>query len=398
MKLVIVIVSYNVRYYVEQCLRSVRKALHDIDAEVYVIDNHSKDGTVDYLRPLFPEVKFIAGKHNIGFARANNIVIRRSRSEYVLLLNPDTIVGEDVLRQCITAMDAHPETGALGVCMRNSCGQRAMESRRGLPTPMTAFYKMCGLCARYPHSRRFGKYYMSYLPWDEPAQIEVVSGAFCMLRREAIDKVGALDEDYFMYGEDIDLSYRLLKAGYTNRYLPVEILHYKGESTVKTSFRYVHVFYQAMFIFFRKHYGHMRLWITLPVKIAIYAKATMALCGMMTEKTRKSLGFAVLKQEKRQEYVFIVSDNAVGECRRIAMDNGLTALFVDADSQAAGNGHATIASLANNGCTVHVIYDTSLFDYSQILSFFTERPDDNIRLGTYHPESRIVITDREVFK
>lgn len=126
--------------------------------------------------------------------------------------------------------------------MIGATGQVAMESRRGLPSPMVAFYKMMGFCARWPKSKVFGRYYMGYLPWDEPAQIEVVSGAFCMLRRQAIEKVGLLDEDFFMYGEDIDLSYRILKGGFHNYYLPVDILHYKGESTEKSSFRYVHVF------------------------------------------------------------------------------------------------------------------------------------------------------------
>src|SRR5574344_1884533 len=154
-----------------------------------------------------------------------------------------------------------------------------------------AFYKMMGLCCRFPQHRSFGHYYMGYLPWDKPAKIEVVSGAFCMIRREALLKVGLLDEDFFMYGEDIDLSYRILKGGYQNYYLPVDILHYKGESTQKSSFRYVHVFYEAMLIFFRKHYSGMSWLISLPIKAAIYAKATLALFQMQIDRARKSLGF-----------------------------------------------------------------------------------------------------------
>ncbi len=290
-KLTVVIVSYNVRYYLAQCLRSVLRALEGIDGEVFVVDNHSKDDTVSFIRNKFPEVEMIASNHNLGFARANNLAIRKSHSEYVLLLNPDTIVGESVFREALAFMDKHSDGGALGVRMLQENGEVAKESRRGLPSPKTSFYKMSGLCDKFPKSRRFGQYYMGYLPWDSPAQIEVVSGAFCLLRREAINKVGLLDEDFFMYGEDIDLSYRILKGGYHNYYLPVDILHYKGESTQKSSFRYVHVFYEAMLIFFRKHYGNLGILLSLPIKTAIYAKAFLAMMGMIRDRLSKSLGF-----------------------------------------------------------------------------------------------------------
>lgn len=397
-KLTVVIVNYNVKYYVEQCLRSLLKAMCGIDGEVYVVDNHSRDGSVEYLKPLFPDVTFIAGSHNQGFARGNNIAIRQTDSDYVLLLNPDTIVGESVISDCLDFMDGHAEAGGLGVCMRKSSGKRAMESRRGLPTPMTSFYKMCGLCARYPASRRFGKYYMSYLPWDEAARIEVVSGAFFMLRRRALDQAGLLDEDYFMYGEDIDLSYRLIKAGYDNWYLPCDILHYKGESTEKTSFRYVHVFYQAMLVFCRKHYGHLRPWITLPVQAAIYVKATAALFGMMTERVRKSLGFTVRRKEQSATYVFIGSAAAISACRRIARENGLVSTFIEGDEHTMPRGHAAIEGLGGGDTLTYVVYDTAAYSYGKMLSFFAANPSDTVLLGTYHGESGIVITGNDVFR
>lgn len=289
MKLTVVIVNYNVKYFVEQCLKSLRKALRNIESEVIVVDNHSKDGSVEYLKECFPEVKVISSQHNLGFARANNIAINRSLSEYVLLLNPDTVVGERTIEECVTFMDDHKNAGGVGVMMLKSNGEKALESRRGLPTPMTAFYKMCGLCAKHPKNKKFGKYYMGFLPWDEAAQIEVISGAYCMLRRKAIEQVGLLDEDFFMYGEDIDLSYRLLKGGWENWYLPMPIIHYKGESTQKSSFRYVHVFYEAMLIFFKKHYSAASWWLTIPIKLAIYAKASTALVGMITDKARQMM-------------------------------------------------------------------------------------------------------------
>lgn len=247
MKLSIVIVNYNVKHYVEKCLQSVYAAAQGIDMEIFLVDNASTDGSVEYLKERFPEVIYIANTQNLGFSKANNVAIRQAKGEYVLLLNPDTTIGPDVLHRCIAFSDEHPKTGAIGVRMHNEDGTVAPESRRAVPTPWIA------LCKYFGYSRR---YYMSWLSWDEPAQIEVVSGAFCFLRREALMRVGMLDEDYFMYGEDIDLSYQLLRHGYENWYLPVDIVHYKGRSTIKTSFRYAYVFYKAMLIFFIKHYLH----------------------------------------------------------------------------------------------------------------------------------------------
>ena len=275
MKLSVVIVSYNVRLLLEACLQSVEKALKGIDGEIFVVDNHSSDDSVTYLEPRFPDVHFIANKENLGFARANNQAIRQSQAEYVLLLNPDTVVYENTLRDSLAFLDAHPEAGGVGVRMLTRDGDPAPESRRAVPTPWIAFLKMIGFSS---------KYYMSHLPWDQPGQIEVISGAYCMLRHKALDQIGLLDEDFFMYGEDIDLSYRLLKGGWQNWYLPLDIIHYKGESTQKSSFRYVHVFYQAMLIFFRKHYGHLSFLLSLPIQAAIYFRAFMALMYMLADR------------------------------------------------------------------------------------------------------------------
>jgi GT2 family glycosyltransferase len=275
MKLSVVIVNYNVRLLLEECIKSVEKALDGIEGDIFVIDNNSSDGSVEYIRERFPKVHIIANKENLGFARANNQAIRMTDAEYILLLNPDTVVYENTLRGCLDFMDANPEAGGVGVRMLTREGKVAPESRRAVPTPWVAFLKMLGLTSRY---------YMSHLPWDKPGRIEVVSGAFCMLRHKALDQIGLLDEDFFMYGEDIDLSYRLLKGGWQNWYLPYDIMHYKGESTQKSSFRYVHVFYQAMLIFFRKHYSHLSFLISLPIQTAIYFRAFIALVDILRKK------------------------------------------------------------------------------------------------------------------
>ena len=275
MKLSIIIVNYNVRAYLEQCLQSVQKALNGIDGEVFVVDNHSEDDSVAVLRTDYPWVRLIENQENVGFARANNLAIRQSDAEYVLLLNPDTVVDEDTLRQSLTFMDAHPKAGGAGVMMHNADDTLAPESRRAIPTPWVSCLKMLGFTKRY---------YMSHLPWDQPSQIEIISGAFCLLRKKALDEIGLLDEAFFMYGEDIDLSYRLLKGGWQNWYLPYSIIHFKGKSTQKSDYRYVHIFYQAMLIFFRKHYGHLSFFYTMPVKMAIYFRAAIALTDLLRKK------------------------------------------------------------------------------------------------------------------
>ena len=202
-KVCIVIVSYNVRSLLTKCIDSVHLALRGLSGDIVVVDNCSKDDTVEYLQKHYPDVQLIVNQDNVGFAKANNQAIRQTSSEYVLLLNPDTVVYEPTIRGCIDFMDAHPEAGGAGVRMLNREGLPAPESRRAIPTPWVAMLKMLGFTRRY---------YMSDLPWDQPSQIEVISGAYCMLRRQALDQVGLLDEDFFMYGEDIDLSYRLIKG------------------------------------------------------------------------------------------------------------------------------------------------------------------------------------------
>lgn len=268
----VIIVSYNVRYYLEQCLRSVIAASDGLDVEILVADNESPDNSVDYLEPLFPEVCFIRTGGNLGFSKANNLALKQSVGRYVLFLNPDTIVSGNMLSDCVRFMDSHQKAGGAGVMMLNADGSFALESRRSVPTPFVSFCKMSGLGSLFPKSRLFGRYYMDYLDRNSESQIEVISGAAMFVRRAALEQTGGFDEDFFMYGEDVDLSYRILKAGWENWYIPTRILHYKGESTNKTSFRYAQVFYDAMLIFFRKHFSNLSGIFAAVVKSVIFVK------------------------------------------------------------------------------------------------------------------------------
>ena len=278
MKLSIVIVNYNVQYFLENCLHSVVKAGSGLQSEIFVVDNNSVDGSLKMLKEKFPQVKVIANKKNLGFSRANNQAIRQAKGEYILLLNPDTVVEEETFVKCIAKMDSDHKIGGMGVKMMDGKGNFLPESKRGLPTPAVAFYKIFGLSSLFPRSKRFGQYHFGHLSKDEDHEIDVLSGAFMLLRRKVLDEIGLLDEDFFMYGEDIDLSYRITKAGYKNLYFSQSsIIHYKGESTKKSSINYVFVFYKAMAIFAKKHFSkkNAQTFSDL-INIAIYLRAGIA--------------------------------------------------------------------------------------------------------------------------
>ena len=394
MKLSVVIVSYNVSHYLLQCLDSLQRALRGIDGEVIVVDNHSRDNSVALVHQAHPEVKVIENLHNLGFSKANNIALRQAKGEYALLLNPDTIVADNTIRDCIAFLDLHPDAGAAGVMMLNADGTVAPESRRGVPTPLTSFYKLSGLCRMFPRSPRFGRYYLGHLPWHTPQRIDIVSGAFCMLRRSVLDKVGLLDEDYFMYGEDIDLSYRILKQGATNWYLPYPILHYKGESTQKSSFRYVHVFYQAMLIFFRKHFSHLGLLVTLPIKTAIWFKALVALVAMLTNRMRRSLGFVDRHSDCSSfQYLCFGSRSMVSSCGEILGKHGLRWSSYDSSDPIYINKVAT----AQTEPSV-IVLDPQRFSFAAMLSIMRQTANSAVFLGTFQPFTKSIITSNEIIR
>lgn len=250
MELSVIIVSYNVRQYLKNCLLTVKKASAEIHCEIFVIDNRSSDGSQEMLRKEFPELNLIFNDTNRGFSAANNQGIIAAKGKFVLLLNPDTTISDDCFIKCLKFMNDHPEAGAIGAKMINEEGLFLPESKRALPSPATSFFKITGLAGVFPRSSVFNRYYMPQVGTDETAPIEVIPGAFMFIRREALEKAGILDEDYFMYGEDIELSYRLLKTGYLNFYYPaVSIVHFKGKSTDRKSYSDISYFYKAMRIF-----------------------------------------------------------------------------------------------------------------------------------------------------
>ena len=297
MLLSVIIVNYNVKYFLEQCLRSVFAAAEGIETEVWVVDNNSTDGSVQMVRDKFPDVHLIANSDNPGFATANNQALRlilkdefrnansstqnsefkTQNSSYILLLNPDTLVQKDTFRVCLDFFNQHEDCGGLSVKMINGEGEFLKESKRGFPSPVTSFYKISGLIKIFPHNRKVGAYYMGHLDDDKVNEVDVLPGAFLMISRKALEKTGLLDESYFMYGEDIDFSWRIKLAGFKNYYLPTtRILHYKGESTRKSSMNYVYTFYNAMAIFAKKYFSQSGAKAyTFLIQLAIWLRASI---------------------------------------------------------------------------------------------------------------------------
>ncbi|MDC3136179.1 glycosyltransferase [Bacteroidota bacterium] len=250
----IVIVNYKVKEYVSNLLSSIRKAADEYSVQVFVVDNDSGDDSVTYLQQRHPDVSYIANKENLGFGKANNQAIKQAKGEFTLIINPDTLVSEDTFSTLISHMRSNPECGAAGCKILNPDGSFAPESKRSVPTIWAALTKLLGLHTLFPKSRLFGQYYLSWLTEDQQAQVPVLSGSFMFWRTDLLQQLGGFDERFFMYGEDIDLCYRVQDTSYHIDYVPsTSIIHYKGESTKKGDLRYIRIFNEAMYLFFDKH-------------------------------------------------------------------------------------------------------------------------------------------------
>lgn len=267
------------------------RACDGLKAEVLVVDNQSQDGSADMVATKFPGVKLIASKENLGFAKANNLAVKQATGAYILYLNPDTLVPEDCFRLCLAYMEQHPRAGALGCRLVDGKGQFLPESKRGFPSAQVAFFKICGLSALFKRSAFFNQYHLGHLPEMETHSIDVLVGCFMFCRKSVIDQVGSFDPEYFMYGEDIDLSYRIRQAGFENVYFPgTTVIHFKGESTKKGSMNYVRMFYQAMIIFARKHFSRSQKGLFVPlIQLAIYLRAILAFVGRIFSVIRLPL-------------------------------------------------------------------------------------------------------------
>lgn len=376
----IVIVSYRVKFFLEQTLRAVQEALdvhtareegsaHPFGYEIMVVDNHSGDDTVPFVKARFPHVKFIENKDNVGFARANNQAIMQARGEYTIILNPDTIVTPQCIGDCMAWMRSHPECGAIGLRMVDGNGHFLPESKRAFPTPWVSFCKIFGLSKIFPRSRWFAKYHLRFLSEDEPHAVDILSGACMFCRTSLLQRIHGFDEDFFMYGEDIDLSYRITREGYRNFYLPVSMLHYKGESTKKDSVRYVRVFYQAMLIFYRKHFpGFGRVMYPF-IKLGVWGRQSLAMaCRHSQGKGQPAdcrAGWVILSQHPQ-------------EVARVARVQ-------------------TYSTAIPPSGTAHVLLDDASLNYQQIVDTIDEHARKGLFFHIFSSRNGIVISPKMCF-
>lgn len=364
MELSVIIVNYNVRFYLEQCLHSVQKACYNLKAEVIVVDNQSNDGSRNYLQNKFTGINFIWLDQNLGFAVANNKALQVANGKYILFLNPDTLIPEDCFEKCLNFFRTNDTVGALGVRMIDGAGNFLPESKRGFPTPYASFFKMSGLTYLFPKSKKISSYYLGHLSEKENHEVDVIAGAFMMIPKKVLEEVGSFDEQFFMYGEDVDLSYRIKKAGYKNYYLAnATILHFKGESTIKSK-QYIRRFYNAMMIYVRKH--HNNFWTRNAMTLAIRSGCVLAtIKNIFTENETsnysKSIHAAVITSQPYLTSIIKLIQRAPnplmihGRVSAKLDDNDYAIAYID-----------DIPELVNKGIT-HFLLSTDVLTYDDII-------------------------------
>ena len=293
----VIIVNYNVRVFLENALLSIQKALRGIQGEIIVVDNASDDGSVEMVKQKYPDVNLVVNERNVGFAAANNIAIEKSRGKYLLILNPDTILQEDTINTMLDFLDRHSDAGLAGCKILNPDGTLQLACRRSFPTPWVAFTKITGLSTLFPKVPLLGKYNLAYLDPNKTYEVDAVSGSFMFVRRSVIDAVGGLDEQFFMYGEDLDWCYRIKKAGWKIYYVHgTQVIHYKGESVRRSDIDEVKLFYEAMRVFVRKHFSRgflsdfiLRFGIALREWVAFIGKIARPIRAVLLDFTLISL-------------------------------------------------------------------------------------------------------------
>jgi GT2 family glycosyltransferase len=380
MKLSVIIVSYNVELYLQQCLLSVFKS-DFTDFEVFVVDNNSQDNSCEMIKNKFSQVKLIENKCNPGFAIANNQAIKIAQGEYVLLLNPDTVLAEDTFDNVCRFMDEHEDAGNLGVKMIDGYGDFLPESKRGFPSPFTSFCKIFGISQLFPKSHFFGQYHLLYLDENKIHSVDILAGAFMLLRSKTLAVTGLLDEAFFMYGEDIDISYRVNLAGYRNYYVPEKIIHYKGESTQKDSLKYVKIFYQSMQIFFKKHYHKSSLFFSTAINFAIIFRATLS-------ATKRIFNYIFPIKKSKQKKTLILGNDAdlklhFKDSKEIPYEKGTEITAIQ----------RAIKSLEIN----HIILSTKYLSFKKIIIIAASLSGKNCEIAIYNHEEKLLVSSKDSF-
>jgi GT2 family glycosyltransferase len=376
LQLSVIIVNYNVKHFLEQCLQSVLLAGKNIAIEIFVVDNSSTDGSAAHLPPLFPQVNFMWLDKNVGFAKANNIGVAQAKGEYILFLNPDTIIAEESLEAILSFIKTNENIGAVGVKMIDGSGQFLKESKRAFPSPSTSLFKIMGLAKLFPRSKTFAKYHLGHLSNNENHEVDVLAGAFMLIPKKVIDKVGSFDEAFFMYGEDVDLSYRIQKAGYKNYYFAqTTIIHFKGESTKKGSLNYVRLFYKAMNLFVHKHYkGSSASIFVFLINAGINLRAALSVFSNLFKTTKPN-------SLKQQNNIIVSDELQYGKAIKILEANneaalGRVAIFSNDNKNTIGK-IETIESLINNNTAV--IFCQNHLSVSKIIELTQSLPKEVVK-------------------
>lgn len=369
MKLSVIILNYNVRYFLEQCVLSVQKALENIEAEIIVIDNNSGDDSCKMMKTQFPTVKLIENKDNLGFPKGNNIGVSQAKGEYICILNPDTVVSEDtftkILNFCNTVPNNVLQTGIIGCKLIDGTGNFLPESKRGVPTPWVAFTKIFGLYKFFPsrnfRTTWFNQYYAQHIEENESGEVEILVGAFMMMKKNLYLEVGGFDEDCFMYSDDIDLSYMVLQKGFQNYYYhDTTVIHYKGESTVRDG-TYMKRFREAMQFFYKKHF-----------KKSFFFDIMMNL---------GSFAFTLLKKNQQKNKIQLVDAYLV-----------FTKNNLDLNLNKPISYNSDLYSFKNQPTkNIEIIFDTSSFTFTEIITFMQQNKSKNITFKNYFLESKYVI-------
>jgi GT2 family glycosyltransferase len=372
MQLSVIILNYNVRYFLELCVLSVQKAIQNLDAEIIVIDNNSSDDSCVMMQQRFPNIKLIQNKENSGFPKGNNMAVAEAKGEYLCILNPDTVVAEDTFEKVLAFAKKQHDLGIVGCKLIDGTGHFLPESKRGIPTPWVAFTKIFGLYKFFPNSSLFNKYYAQHLNENQTGKVDILVGAFMVMKRELYNELGGFDENCFMYSDDIDLSYMALKKGKSNYYFhETTVIHYKGESTVKDG-TYMKRFQKAMDFFYKKHFKGS-FFFSLFMKIGIFF---FSFVKMFQGKP---------KAKSNPEYYLLVSDNdSIKQKLESKLQKNIERTLLE-------NGKIVFSQTFSKAEKAEFILDLNYLSYKQAIAFFEENAANSFTFKVLLPESHFII-------
>jgi len=358
MQLSVIILNYNVRYFLELCVLSVEKAIQNLEAEIIVVDNNSSDDSCAMIRSRFPAIKLIQNKENVGFPKGNNIGVSQAQGDYICILNPDTVVAEDTFEKVLAFANKQSNLGIVGCKLIDGTGKFLPESKRGIPTPWVAFTKILGLYRWFPKSSIFNQYYAQHLSENQMGKVEILVGAFMLMKRELYNELGGFDENCFMYSDDVDLSYMALQQGKSNYYFPeTTVIHFKGESTVKDG-AYMKRFQEAMNFFYSKHFK-------VSFFFSLFMKAGIVFFSIM----KRMQGKAIRKQSA-VNYIFISDSELLENKLRQILQKNIKRLSLE-------NGKIVFSQSISKSNLTEIILDTNIISFKEMIAFLEQNSDNS---------------------